>query len=140
MSFTIKKALAIFLSIGFIFLCGCGNKYEETAENFILCIAEQRFDDAVSLMHPECEVIGDEIASYFAILEKETSVKFKDNFELKSIEIENFEDSEATVLGEHTKASGMVLAGKTEIDFTLKLVENDNGFGIYKIKFRAKEK
>ena len=64
--------------------------------------------------------------------------KFKNNFELKSVEIEGFEDSEATVSGEYTKASGIVIGGSREFTFTLKLVENDNGYGIYKIKFRAK--
>ncbi|MBO5019856.1 MAG: hypothetical protein J6D52_04245 [Clostridia bacterium] len=133
-----KKILAIFLAMGFIFLCGCENKHEKIAEEFVLCIAEQRFDDAVALMHPECNVIGDEIASYFAILEKETSIKFKDNFNLQSVKVEKFEDSEATVSGEYTKASGIVIGGSREFTFTLKLVENDNGYGIYKIKFRAK--
>ena len=133
-----KKALAIFLAFLMLFLCGCGNKHKEIAEDFVLCVSEQRFDDAVSLMHPECEVVGNEIASYFALLEKETSIKFKDNFKLKSVEVEAFEDEEATVLGEHTKASGIVIGGSREFTFTLKLVENDNGYGIYKIKFRAK--
>lgn len=133
-----KKVLAIFLALGMIFLCGCGNKHKETAEEFVSCVSDQRFDDAVALMHPECNVVGDEIASYFALLEKETSIKFADNFELQSVEIENFEDPEATVQGEHTKASGIVIGGSREFTFTLKLVQNDNGYGIYKIKFRAK--
>ncbi len=134
-----KKVFAIFLALSLIFLCGCGNKHKKTAEEFILCIEEQRFDDILPLMHPECEVTADEISSYFALLEKETGIKFKGDFKLQNIEIESFEDAEATVLGEHTKASGIVLSNSREFTFTLKLAENDNGYGVYKIKFRAKE-
>ena len=133
-----KKIFAVILALSLIFLCGCDNKHEKIAEDFILCIAEQRFDDILPLMHPECEVTADEISSYFALLEKETSIKFKDNFKLESLKVESFEDAEATVLGEHTKASGIAIGGSREFTFTLKLVENDNGYGVYKIKFRAK--
>ncbi len=133
-----KKVFAMLLALSMIFLCGCNNKYEETAEKFILCVAEESFEEAVSLMHPECKVNADEISSYFALLENEANIKLKDNFQLESLEIESFEDTEATVLGEHTKASGIALADGIEFTFTLKLVENDNGYGIYKIKFNVK--
>ena len=133
-----KKILALFLTLSFLLLCGCGNEYKKTAEEFVLCVEEQRFEDAVLLMHPECEVTADEVSSYFALLEKESGIEFKDDFKITECETEEYEDSEATVEGAHTKATGIVMSDGKEFTFDIKLVENDNGFGIYKIKFRVK--
>lgn len=134
-----KKILALILVLSLCLLCGCGNQYEDTVEEFVLCIEEERFEDAVGLMHPECAVTADEVSSYFALLEKETSIKFAGDFKITEYEIEDFEDEEATIDGEYTKASGEAESDGEEFTFEIKLVENDNGYGIYKIKFRAKE-
>ncbi len=134
-----KKVFAIFLALSLVFLCGCGDRNKKTAKEFILCIEEQRFEDAVALMHPECLVTSDEISSYFALLEKDSGVEFFGDFKLEECETEEFEDTEATVSGEHIKATGIVRSGGMEFTFDIKLAENDKGYGIYKIKFRAKE-
>ena len=135
-----KKILTIFIICIFFTLCGCSStdKIESTVEEFVLCIEEDRYDDAVNLMHSECQITADEISSYFALLEKESKTDFSDNFQLIEYEIEDFEDSEAQVKGTYTKASGLVECEDETFTFEIKLVENDTDFGIYKIKFRKK--
>ena len=138
-----KKFFTFILVCSLCLLTACGGmtnrNIQKTVEEFVLCVEEDRFEDAATLMHSECGTTADEIASYFAILEKNSDLNFSDNFQLLQYEIEDWNDEEATVKGEYAKASGTVESDNTIITFEIKLVENDNGYGIYKIKFRKQD-
>ncbi len=138
-----KKILALLFVCSMCLLTACGGmsnkKIQKTVEEFILCVEEDRFSDAAELIHSECKTTADEVSSYFALLEKDKKLDFTKGFQLLQYEFEDFEEEEPTVVGEYVKASGTVEAGDCIFTFDIKLVENENDFGIYKIKFREKE-
>ena len=72
-------------------------------------------------------------------MEKEKNLDFTKGFQLIEYEYEDFEDDSAEIKGSYVKATGTVEAKDVVYNFELKLVDNEEDFGIYKIKFREKE-
>lgn len=137
-----KRFLVWVMAFSICLLSGCNStdkQIKNTVEDFVLCVEEDRFDDAAELIHSECAITADEVASYFALLEKEKNLDFTKGFQLIEYEYEDFEDDSAEIKGSYVKATGTVEAKDVVYTFELKIVDNEEDFGIYKIKFREKE-
>ena len=138
-----KKIVVFILAIAMCFLTACDGmtdrNIKKTVEEFILCVEEDRFRDAAELIHSDCNTTADEISSYFALLEKESALEFSGDFQLIEYEYEDYDEENPIVEGEYVKATGIVESDGVTISFEIKLVENENDFGIYRIKFRKKD-
>ena len=73
-----KRILAIIV-VAVCLLCGCNatSEIEKTVEEFIECVEKDDFEAAALLIHPDREINRDEIASYFALLEKDAGIDIR---------------------------------------------------------------
>lgn len=137
-----KRILAIIV-VAVCLLCGCNatSEIEKTVEEFIECVEKDDFEAAALLIHPDREINKDEIASYFALLEKDAGIDISNDFQLIEYEIEAWQEEEPEIEGEYTKVTGLIESEKEGKQFTfdIKLVENEDALGIYKMKFRVKK-
>ncbi len=141
-----KKTVVILMTLMLLVLCGCKSTFDKTqdvVEEFLLCVHEDRFDDAEKLMYPDLEVKADEISSFFSLKEKMSGADFSKKFQIIEYELEEWEDKDPivegkTIEGNYIKATGWLESDYADFTFKIMMVEKDDVIKIYRMEFTEK--
>lgn len=129
-----------FLLIALIFtfiLSGCGDGIKEDEakkqiDMFFEAIVQEDYDAAEALMHPERQ---NAVSDLIIALEAGLGIDFQQGMEID--EYTGFSSAlyDTSVKGATYELDMIVLVGDVEMDITIQLVRNDNGFGIFAYNF-----
>ena len=140
-----RRPVQYFLAFSLLILLllsavSCGHKIAEedaqkTAEDFVLAIAESRYDDAASLMHPVCETSGGDIRQYFEATISSYGVKSLSDFRIESVTDTKLVDNDDLYEGAYCSLTTIASADGKTFEFRVEIVKNDLGYGIHNFHF-----
>lgn len=101
---------------------------------FFAAIAEEDYGKAESMLHPEHPV---DLALFFTNVEKEKGVDFQDG-----VRIQRYTGFSSSFYHSNVKGSRYALTmdttvGEKAVKFTIEIVKNDAGYGIYDFEINA---
>lgn len=133
----IMKKLVICVMLATLLLftsCGSGISSDEaknTLNDFVTCISQERYDDAVQLMHPSLGTTAEYLSSFITTVELGEGVDFSSGVEI--LGYDGFSSSlyNSQVDGARYELECNARIGLHRCEITIEIVKNDAGYGIY---------
>ena len=113
--------------------CGNGIKGEEAkalVNDFFVAIVAEDYDKAESFLHPERP--GD-LEAFLLNIEQEENVDFQAGIEIERYTGFSSSVYNSTVDGSRYELTMRTKVGDKTIKFTIEIVKNENGYGIYNL-------
>ena len=134
MKFLFRKTLIILVVCLFVScFASCGNaiKGDEAKafiNDFFDAIVAEDYDKAESFLHPDRPA---DLETFLLNVEEKENIDFQEGIEIKKYT--NFSTSmyDSTVDGSTYELSMKTKVGEQEVKFTIEIVKNDEGYGIY---------
>lgn len=117
--------------------CGLGIKKDEATEHikgFFAAVEDGNFEDAEAYLHPDKP---DSLEEFFSAAEDDKSVDFQSGIEIETYKFVSSSVYDSDFGGSQYTTTVKTKIGDREIGITVRTVRNDNGFGIYDLKFEA---
>ena len=136
MKHVFKKILAITITCVFVCsLASCGNgiKGEEAKafiNDFFVAIVSEDYDKAESFLHPERPA---DLETFLLNVEKEENVDFQAGIEIEKYTGFSSSLYDSTVDGSTYELTMRTKVGDKKVIFTIEIVNNENGYGIYNL-------
>ncbi len=113
--------------------CGNGIKGDEAKafiNDFFAAIVAEDYDKAESFLHPERPA---DLETFLLNMEKDENIDFQVGIEIEKYT--NFSSSlyDSTVDGSTYKLTMRTKVGDEKVKFTIEIVKNENGYGIYNL-------
>ena len=131
-----KKLLAITvacLCVCSLVSCGNGIKGDEAKaliNDFFVAIVAEDYDKAESFLHPERPA---DLESFLLNVEQEENVDFQAGIEIEKYTGLSSSMYDSTVNGSTYELTMRTKVGDKAVKFTIEIVKNENGYGIYNL-------
>ena len=131
-----KKLLAIAvacLCVCSLASCGNGIKGDEAKaliNDFFVAIVAEDYDKAESFLHPERPA---DLEAFLLNVEQEENVDFQAGIEIEKYTGFSSSMYDSTVNGSTYELTMRTKVGDKAIKFTIEIVKNENGYGIYNL-------
>lgn len=113
--------------------CGGGIKGAEAKSyinEFFTAIVDEDYNKAETLIHPERPA---DLETFILNIEKEINVDFQDGIEIEKYTGFSSSVYDSTVGGSTYELTMKTVVGDRLVEFTIELVKNENGYGIYNL-------
>ena len=136
MKHVFKKILAITITCVFVCsLASCGNgiKGDEAKayiNDFFAAIVAEDYDKAESLLHPERPA---DLETFLLNVENEENIDFQEGIEIEKYTGFSSSLYDSTVAGSTYELTMRTKVGNKTVKFTIEIVKNENGYGIYNL-------
>ena len=129
-----KKLLAITVAC----LCVCslascgikGNEAKALINDFFAAIVAEDYDKAESFLHPERPA---DLEAFLLNVEQEVNVDFQAGIEIEKYTGFSSSMYDSTVNGSTYELTMRTKVGDKTVKFTIEIVKNENGYGIYNL-------
>ena len=116
-------------------LVSCGNaiKSDEAKEfinDFFDALVDEDYEKAEGYLHPDRPA---DLESFFLDVEKEADIDFQEGIEIEKYTGFHSSIYDSTVDGSAFELTMRTKVGDTEVIFTIEIVKNDSGYGIYNL-------
>ena len=103
---------------------------KEVINEFFSCIVAEDFEGAQGYLHPERPA---ELKPFLESVEADTGVDFQEGIIIERYS--NFSSAyyDSSVGGSTYELTMITSVGESKVKFTIELVQNDNGYGIYNL-------
>ncbi len=131
-----KKLSAITVACLLVFsLISCGNgingdEAKAHINEFLAAVAAEDYDKAESLLHPERPK---DLKAFFSTIEKEEHIDFQSGIEIEKYTGFSSTYYDSRVDGSRYELTMRTRVGTDEVTFTIEIVSNEIGYGIYSI-------
>lgn len=136
MKHLLKRALILLLACLCVFsLASCGNgiKGDEAKafiNDFFAAIVAEDYEKAESFLHPRRPA---DLEAFLLNVEKEENVDFQAGIEIEKYTGVSASLYDSTVDGSRYELTMRARVGDKEVWFTIEIVSNENGYGIYNL-------
>ncbi len=96
--------------------------------DFFAEIVSQNYDKAEEFLHPERPA---DLEEFFNTVEKSVQIDFQEGIVIEKYNGFSSSLYDSTVDGPTLELTMSGRVGETEVDFTIEIVQNENGYGIY---------
>ena len=99
-------------------------------EDFFSAIEAEDYETAKTFLHPERPA---DLEPFFTSIEKDEGIDFQQGIEIDRYVNFSYSYYDSTVDGSTSKPTIRTKVGNTTVTFTIEIVQNDNGYGIYNL-------
>ena len=138
---TLRNMMLVIILLVFTFTlvsCGTGIKAADAKDlinEFFTAIVDEDYSKAETLLHPERPA---ELESFFLSIEEEKGVDFQEGIEIEKYTGFSSSFYDSTVNGSTYELTMQTKVGEKTIVFTIEIVKNEAGYGIYNLDLRLK--
>ena len=93
-------------------------------------MVDEDYSKAEALLHPERPA---ELENFFLSIEEEKSIDFQEGIEIKKYTGFSSSYYDSTVDGSTYELTMETTVGAKTVEFTIEIVKNENGYGIYNL-------
>ena len=136
MKYLFRKMLIIFLACLCIFAfssCGDGINSDEAKaliHDFFAAIVAENYDKAEDFLHPKRPA---DLETFLLDIEKEEGIDFQAGMEIEKYTGSSSSLYDSTVDGSRCEFTIRTIVGDSEVTFTVEIVNNEGGYGIYNL-------
>ena len=136
----LRNLMLCIVLFAFIFLltsCSGGIKGSEAKahiDDFFAAIVDEDYSKAESLLHPERPA---DLKGFLAGVEEEKSIDFQEGIEIEGYTGFSSALYDSTVKGSTYELRMKTKVGEKNVEFTIEVVKNEAGFGIYNLDLSA---
>ena len=130
---SIMLATVAFLCVLSLASCGKGIKGDEAKafiNDFFAAVVAEDYDKAESFLHPERPA---DLETFLLNVETEENVDFQAGIEIEKYTGVSASLYDSTVDGSRYELTMRTKVGDQKVTFTIEIVKNDNGYGIYNL-------
>ena len=113
--------------------CGNGIKGDEAKafiNDFFVAIVDEDYDKAESFLHPERPA---DLKTFLLNVEKEENIDFQAGIEIEKYTGFSSSLYDTSVAGSTYELTMRTKVGDNKVTFTIEIVSNENGYGIYNL-------
>ena len=107
-----------------------GSEAKAHVNAFFAAIVDENYSEAETLLHPERPA---ELESFFLNVEEEKGIDFQEGIEIKKYTGFSSSFYDSTVDGSTYELTMQTKVGEKTIEFTIEIVKNEAGYGIYNL-------
>ena len=111
-----------------------GDEAKAHINEFFAAVADEDYDKAESLLHPERPA---DLEEFFSGVEEAKDIDFQEGIEIEKYTGFSSAFYDSTVGGSTYGLTMKTMVGEKEVKFTIEIVKNEAGFGIYNLDIDA---
>ena len=126
-----------FCLVSFVSCSGGIDKDEAKAfiSDFFAAIVAEDYEKAETFLHPDRPA---DLEAFLDNIEQSTNLDFQAGIEIKEYTSSSSSNYDSTVDGSTYKFTIQTEVGENTVEFTIEIVENKNGYGIYNLDIDGK--
>ena len=109
-------------------------------ERFLLAVQNGDYEGACAEMHPTYRASAEELREYLTSVEEKLGIRFADGMILVGYTSFLEDDHHPTIGGAYAVLEGAMDVSTASVRFTVTVIRDDNGFGIFNIAFETTQR